>query len=83
MENTNKFDLYFLFLLLKYKEGLVDKSIKVYLEGKENGNRMKKIKEKDNQKIKHKINELLNSNLTAVVITEAFRSYDISGIAEK
>ena len=55
MENTNKFDLYFLFLLLKYKEGLVDKSIKVYLEGKENDNRMKKLKRRITKKLNTKL----------------------------
>ena len=55
MENTNKFVLYFLFLLLKYKEGLVDKSIRVYLEGKENGNRMKKLKRRITKKLNIKL----------------------------
>jgi len=55
MENTNKFHLYFLFLLLKYKEGLVDKSIRIYLEGKENDNRMKKLKRRITKKLNTKL----------------------------
>ena len=68
-----------------YKKNLNDKTYSNFIDNiyfKKTLSHLINNLEPKYQKIKHKIRELLNSNLTAVVITEAFRSYDISGIAE-